>query len=91
MSDKDQLKARIDKQAKRMKQAEHDRPTLFVQTAYVGMLGLMFVLPVVLGAYLGHWLDRQASGYSVSWTLSLIILGVIIGGINVYLFIRERS
>ena len=47
------------------------------------------VLPVVAGAYLGRWLDSLLAGYSIRWTLSMIFLGVIIGAINVYLFIRE--
>lgn len=89
MTDKDKLKAQIDRQAQRMKKAEHERPTLIAQTVYVGMLGLLFVLPVILGAYLGQWLDSQASGYSVGWTLSLIILGIFVGAINIYLYIRE--
>jgi ATP synthase protein I len=49
----------------------------------------MFVLPVIGGAYLGHWLDNRFTEYSISWTISLILLGVIIGAINVYLFIKE--
>ena len=72
-----------------MKQAEQERPTLIAQTVYIGTLGLLFVLPVVAGAYLGHWLDGLAEGYSIRWTLSLIVLGVIVGALNVYLFIRE--
>ena len=73
-----------------MKQAEHDRPTLMSQTVYIGTLGLVFVLPVVGGAYLGRWLDGLASGYSIRWTVSLILLGVMVGMINVYLLIRDR-
>lgn len=72
-----------------MKQAEQERPTLIAQTVYMGTLGLLFVLPVVAGAYLGHWLDGLAEGYSIRWTLSLIVLGLIVGAVNVYLFIRE--
>ena len=73
-----------------MKQAEHDRPTLMSQTVYIGTLGLVFVLPVVGGAYLGRWLDGLASGYSIRWTVSLILLGVMVGMINVYLLIRDH-
>ena len=73
-----------------MKQAEHDRPTLLSQTVYIGTLGLVFVLPVVGGAYLGRWLDSLASGYSIRWTVSLILLGVMLGMINVYLLIRDQ-
>ena len=72
-----------------MRQAERDRLTLLAQTAYIGILGLLFVLPVVAGAYLGRWLDSLLAGYSIRWTLSMIFLGVIIGAVNVYLFIRE--
>jgi len=89
MTDKKDLKQQIERQARRMKKAEHEQPTLLAQTVYVGTLGLLFVLPVVLGAYLGHWLDTQATGYSVRWTVSLILLGVFMGAINAYLHIRE--
>ena len=49
------LKSQIEKQARRMKQAEHDQPTLIAQTVFLGTLGLILVLPIVVGAYLGHW------------------------------------
>jgi ATP synthase protein I len=88
---KEQLRKRVELQAQRMRQAEKDRPTLLSQTVYIGTLGLLFVLPVVGGAYLGRWLDGLAEGYSIRWTLSMILLGVIIGGVNVYLFIQERE
>lgn len=89
MTQQEDLKQQVERQARRMKKAEHERPTLIAQTVYVGMLGLLFVLPVIAGAYIGHWLDNQLSGYSVRWTISLILLGVFAGGINVYLYIRE--
>ena len=85
----DRLRHQVERQARRMQQAERDRPTLLAQTAYIGTLGLLFVVPVVAGAYLGRWLDSLAAGYSIRWTLSMIFLGVMIGAINVYLFIRE--
>lgn len=72
-----------------MKKAERERPTLIDQTVYVGILGLLFVLPVVGGAYLGLWLDSLAAGYSSRWTISLILLGVVVGALNVYFTIRE--
>lgn len=90
MTDNKDIKKHIERQARRMKKAEHDQPTLIAQTVYIGTLGLLFILPVIAGAYFGNWLDHQMAGYSVSWTSSLIILGVFIGGINVYLYIREK-
>ena len=89
MNRNDELRKRVELQARRMKQAEKDRPTLISQTVFAGTLGILFVLPVVAGAYLGQWLDNLAEGYSIRWTLSMIILGIFIGAVNVYLFIRE--
>ena len=86
---KNDLGRQVEQQARRMKKAEQERPTLMGQTIYIGTLGLLFVLPVVGGAYLGQWLDGLAAGYSIRWTTSLILLGVFVGALNVYLFIRE--
>ncbi|MGE5219018.1 MAG: AtpZ/AtpI family protein [Chloroflexota bacterium] len=83
------LEERVEKQAQRIKRAESERRTLLGQTVYLGTLGLMFVLPVIGGAYLGQWLDSLSAGFEVRWTVSMIMLGVVIGGINVYLFVRE--
>jgi ATP synthase protein I len=83
------LRKQVERQARRMKKAEQERPTLIGQTVYIGTLGLLLILPVVGGAYLGHWLDSLVAGYSIRWTVSLILLGVFIGALNVYLFIKE--
>jgi ATP synthase protein I len=83
------LEEQVEKQARRIKQAEKDKRTLLRQTIYLGTLGLMFVLPVVGGAYLGQWLDSLTAAYEVHWTVSLIVLGVVVGAVNVYLFLRE--
>lgn len=86
-----QLQKQIARQAERMKQAKKNQPTLMSQTAYIGTLGLIFVLPLIAGAYFGRWLDGLAAGYSIRWTMSMLFVGVVIGAVNVYLFIRERE
>jgi ATP synthase protein I len=79
----------VDKQVQRLERAERERPTVLAQTVYLGVLGLVFVLPVLGGAYLGRWIDGFAEGYSIRWTLSMIFLGLVVGAANVYLLIRE--
>jgi len=90
MQQHDELRKRVERQAQRMKKAEREHSTLMSQTIYIGTLGLVFVLPVVGGAYLGSWIDSLVAGYSIRWTASLILLGVIIGMLNVYFLIREE-
>jgi len=89
MKSENRLKEEVAKQIQRMKQAERDRPTLLRQTVYLGTLGLLFVVPVIVGAYVGRWLDGLSAGYSMRWTLSLIVLGVGVGAVSVYLNVKE--
>jgi len=86
----EKLEQEVELKAKRMKKAEQDRRTVLAYTSYIGVLGLVFVLPVVGGAYLGHWLDSMVKGYSMRWTLSMMFLGIIVGAMNVYFLIRSK-
>ena len=90
MNDQRRLKTKIESQIERIKKAEHDRPHLLSQTIYIGTLGLVMVIPVIAGVYLGNWLDGMAAGYSTRWTLSLLITGLVIGICNVYLLIKNN-
>jgi len=84
-----ELEDQVDKQSKRMQRAQEERPTLLAQTAHVGVLGLLFVLPLVGGAYFGRWIDGLMEGYSMRWTLSMMFVGIVAGAVNVYFFVRE--
>ena len=87
--DNERLKTSVQTQVGQIQKAERARRTLLANTVYLGTLGLIFVLPVVAGAYLGNWLDDRIKGYSFSWTVTLIVLGVFVGAMDVYLFVRE--
>jgi ATP synthase protein I len=91
MNNQQHLKKKIESQIKRIKKAEHDRPNLLSQTVYIGTLGLVMVLPVIAGVYLGHWLDGMVEGYSTRWTLSLLFTGLVIGIFNVYFLIKDKE
>ncbi|MEH6626887.1 MAG: AtpZ/AtpI family protein [Motiliproteus sp.] len=90
MNPNEELKKHLQRQAERMHKAKTERSSLLAQSVFIGTLGLLLVVPIVAGAFLGAWIDEQSTGYSASWTLELIILGVIFGSINVCLFIRRH-
>lgn len=79
----------VARDSERLKRAERNRRSLLAQTVFLGSLSVLFVVPLVVGAYLGRWLDSQAEGYTVGWTINLIILGLALGVFNVYFFIRK--
>ena len=88
-AEQSELKHQVDKDSERLRRAERERPTVLAQSAYIGVIGLLFVLPVIGGAYLGRWIDGMIEGYHMRWTLSLIFVGVVVGAINVYFFVKE--
>ncbi len=90
MMDRDKLVKETDRDVKKLDEREKKPPTLSGMIFYGGTLGLLFVVPVVAGAYLGRWLDAMASGYSVRWTVSLIVLGIAFGAYNVFHFMKEK-
>ena len=89
MAGPEELQRQVEKQRERIERAGKERPTLLAQSVHVGVLGLLFVLPVVGGAYLGRWIDGLFEGYSMRWTLSLMFVGIVAGAVNVYFFVRE--
>lgn len=91
MKSDERLKRETQKDVDRLEKAEKEKRTLLAQTVYLGTLGLMLALPIVGGAYLGSWLDDKLKGYSVSWTITLILLGVFVGAMNVYLFVKGNE
>lgn len=90
MNEQQKLREDVERQVKRMQRAEKERPTILAQSVFLGTLGLVFVLPVVAGAYLGRWIDNMFAGYSMQWTLSLMFLGLVVGAVNVYLLMKGR-
>jgi ATP synthase protein I len=86
----DKWRRDVDRDARRLKDAERGRRSLLAQTVFLGTLSVLFLVPLVGGAYLGRWLDSLGEGYTVRWTVNLILLGLAIGVLNVYLFIRKH-
>ncbi len=87
----EKLKNHIEVDTRRIKKAKDEKSTLLAQTVFLGTVGVSIALPVVGGAYLGSWLDSRLTGFSVSWTISLIVSGVFIGAVNVYLLIKNSE
>jgi len=91
VADRDRLIQRLAQDLRRLDERA-GRPAIWIGIMfYGGTLGLLFVVPIVGGAYLGRWLDSLAAGYSVRWTVSLIVLGIVVGAYNVFRFLKDRT
>lgn len=71
------------------KSSEEETSNFMNLIAEVSTLAWNLVIPIIGGVILGHYLDiRNNSG--VTWTLSLLVLGIIIAFSNLYnLYIEQ--
>ena len=56
----------------------------------MGLIGWSVVVPTLLGAALGIWLDSHYPG-SHSWTLALLVAGLCIGCLNAWHWIAKED
>ena len=56
----------------------------------MGLIGWSVVVPTLLGAALGFWLDKRHPG-SYSWTLLLLLGGLIIGCANAWHWVAKED
>lgn len=86
----EQWRRDVARDAERLATARRERRTLLAQTVFLGTLSVLFLMPVIGGAYLGRWLDDLGEGYSTRWTVSFIVIGIALGAFNVVQFIRRQ-
>jgi len=56
----------------------------------MGLIGWSVVVPTLLGAALGIWLDNRQEG-SYSWTLMLLLIGLIVGCLNAWHWVAKED
>jgi len=56
----------------------------------MGLIGWSVVVPTLLGAALGLWLDKHHAGKH-SWTLALLVAGLAIGCFNAWHWVSKED
>ncbi len=56
----------------------------------MGLVGWSVVVPTLLGAAIGNWLDKRHPG-GYSWTLTLLIIGLAIGCLNSWHWVAKED
>jgi ATP synthase protein I len=84
------LSQQVGSKAERRLRARRARPSVWFGLGLFGIIGWSVAVPTVLGILLGVWMDKYA-GDRISWTLTLMLLGVIFGCVTAWRWIqRER-
>jgi len=86
---KERFPEHIEKSARNLLRARKEKGA-FLHYAYVlGVGGWLLVVPLVGGAYLGKYLDGRFET-NVSWTLTLTVLGMVVGLYNLCYFLLRK-
>ena len=78
-----------DKVERRMKARSRDKHSVWFGLGMFGLVGWSVAVPTILGIAAGVWLDRHLSG-KISWTLTLLFLGVALGCLNAWFWIKRE-
>ena len=81
---------RIEANSKRKIAARKGRDeSVWFGLGMVGIIGWSIVVPTLLGTLLGIWIDKKYGG-RISWTLSLLIIGLTLGCLNAWRWVDEE-
>ena len=80
----------IGAKAARKIKARNSRQGVWFGLGMMGLIGWSVVVPTLLGAALGIWLDKRHAG-SHSWTLMLLIIGLGLGCVNAWHWMAKED
>ncbi|MFH1136916.1 MAG: AtpZ/AtpI family protein [Pseudomonadota bacterium] len=78
------------KAARKLKARRNPTPGVWFGLGMMGLVGWSVVIPTLLGAALGIWLDHRHPG-SHSWTLALLVAGLVIGCFNAWHWVAKED
>ena len=100
MSEKSEIKSAKDrtafsrevsaKAARKLKARRNSTQVVWFGLGMMGLIGWSVAVPTALGAAFGIWLDNRHPG-SHSWTLILLIIGLVIGCLNAWHWVRKED
>ncbi len=100
MSEKSKIKSAKDqtafsreiaaKVARKLKAQRHVTQGVWFGLGMMGLIGWSVVVPTLLGAALGIWLDNRHPG-SHSWTLMLLVMGLCLGCFNAWHWVAKED
>ncbi|MEO8142983.1 MAG: AtpZ/AtpI family protein [Betaproteobacteria bacterium] len=78
------------KAARKLRARRNAAPGVWFGLGMMGLIGWSVVVPTLLGAALGLWLDKHHAG-AHSWTLALLVAGLVIGCFNAWHWVDKED
>ena len=87
---KKSFSTKVGEKEDRRLQAQQEKKSVWSGLGLFGMVGWSVAVPALLGTALGVWLDKRYK-VSFSWTLSLLITGLIIGCLIAWSWVQKEN
>jgi ATP synthase protein I len=84
------LAGQIGAKAARKLKARKSTQGVWFGLGMMGLVGWSVVVPTLLGAALGLWLDQHHPGKH-AWTLALLVVGLAIGCVNAWYWVAQQE
>jgi ATP synthase protein I len=78
------------KAARKLRARRHATSGVWFGLGMMGLIGWSVVVPTLLGAALGLWLDKQHPGKH-AWTLALLVAGLALGCLNAWHWVAKED
>jgi ATP synthase protein I len=79
------------KATRKLKAQRHSTHRVWFGLGMIGLIGWSVVVPTLLGAALGLWLDKHYPNPQHPWTLALLVAGLMLGCFNAWLWIAKED
>lgn len=76
--------------ARKLKARRNPAPGVWFGLGMMGLVGWSVVVPTLLGAALGLWLDKHHPGRH-AWTLALLVAGLTLGCLNAWHWVARED
>lgn len=90
VNEKNKFSGQIEDSARRLIKSRKEKGGFWHYASVFGIGGWLFAIPIVVGAYLGRYLDKNIR-IGVSWTLMLIFVGIAAGIFNFWRYVSGRE
>ena len=78
------------KERRKVRARRDDDRSVWFFLGMMGVAGWSVAIPTLVGALIGVWLDRRLGG-RISWTLTGLLIGVTVGCLTAWYWIKRES
>lgn len=79
-----------DREMRKIKARKNATESVWKGFAMFGVIGWAVAIPTLAGVAIGIWLDQHYPS-NHSWTLTMIVIGVVIGCLNAWRWVSEEN